>query len=106
MDRLANPAPETEPDRDVTARTSRLAEVIFVRDLNEVHLLLDYVSGRPDVHIWDMGDIKIPGPAGADCTLTAHQTIERICELRYPPPSAEDKRVKAYNAALLLCVKD
>ncbi|EEA02869.1 hypothetical protein BH160DRAFT_1877 [Burkholderia sp. H160] len=35
-------------------------ELIFKRDLNEVHLLLDFISGRPDSHIWDIDDVKFP----------------------------------------------
>ncbi len=90
-------------------------ELIFKRELNEVHLLLDFISGRPDTHIWDL-DGKIPKPA-ADAakhdastpiddknTLNAFDTIKRVCQLRYPPmePSSD----KAYDATLLFYVKD
>jgi hypothetical protein len=90
-------------------------ELIFKRELNEVHLLLDFISGRPDTHIWDL-DGKIPKPAAEAAkpdaptliddknTLNAFDTIKRVCQLRYPPnePSTD----KAYDATLLFYVKD
>ncbi|MCG5071874.1 hypothetical protein [Paraburkholderia tagetis] len=82
-------------------------ELIFKRDLNEVHLLLDFISGRPGSHISDIGDIKFPDRSSANgAVLTTHQVIERICELRYPPPTAQSMQDKEDNAALLLYVKD
>ena len=35
-------------------------QLILQRDLNEVLLLLDFISGRPDVHISYIGDIRYP----------------------------------------------
>jgi hypothetical protein len=107
-------------------------ELIFKRELNEVHLLLDFISGRPDTHIWDL-DGKVPKPA-ADApepgsaiqklvnslrpppvdtltpdddknTLNAFDTIKWVCKLRYPP-TAGPSTDKAYDAALLFYVKD
>jgi hypothetical protein len=85
-------------------------ELIFRRELNEVHLLLDFISGRPNAHIWDL-DGKVPRspsdstdtPPGEksackahDNTLDAFETIKRICKLRYPPTSPSTD--KAYDA--------
>lgn len=93
-------------------------ELIFRRELNEVHLLLDFISGRPNAHIWDL-DGKVPRspsdttdtPPGEksackahDNTLDAFETIKRICKLRYPPTSPSTD--KAYDATLLFYVKD
>ena len=99
-------------------------ELIFRRELNEVHLLLDFISGRPNAHIWDLdGKVPLP-PSGArsatdvappteekpaccgkhDTTLDAFETIKWVCKLRYPPtPPSTDK---AYDATLLFYVKD
>ncbi len=79
-------------------------ELIFKRDLNEVHLLLDFISGRPNTMLWDL-DTRIPNPAdGHD--LTPHQVIEWVCRLRYPPQLQQSTEEKAFNSALLLYVKD
>lgn len=91
-------------------------ELIFRRELNEVHLLLDFISGRPDSHIWDLDgkvprsptDTPPPGekPAVAERnhTLDAFETIKWVCKLRYPPTSPSTD--KAYDATLLFYVKD
>jgi hypothetical protein len=80
---------------------------------------MDFISGRPDVHIWDIGDIKYPVRAdnpdhggNADRgdnqapTLPPIEVIRRICALRYPPEANESLPERADNSALLLCVKD
>lgn len=102
---MATPALAAVPDDETV--TGAFDELIFKRDLNEVHLLLDFISGRPDSHVWDIGDVKFPDRSvGNGAFLTAYQVIERICELRFPPPAGQETPVKADNAALLLCVKD
>jgi hypothetical protein len=81
-------------------------ELIFIRDLNEVHLLLDFISGRPESHIWNL-EVKIPRPialGGGD--FTTFEIIERICQLRYPPESPPNTSSKAFDSAMLLYVKD
>ncbi|WP_087660713.1 hypothetical protein, partial [Caballeronia terrestris] len=47
---------------DLPSQSSMLpGEQLFLhRDLNEVLLLMDFISGRRDVHIWDIGDIRYP----------------------------------------------
>jgi hypothetical protein len=82
---------------------------------------MDFISGRPDVHIWDIGDIKYPIRAdhadqggganrGGDQTQTPTlppiEVIRRICALRYPPELNQSLAERADNSALLLCVKD
>ncbi|CAB3793379.1 hypothetical protein LMG28614_03707 [Paraburkholderia ultramafica] len=88
------------------AQSGTFDELIFSRDLNEVHLLLDYISGRPDVHISEIGDIKFPNRLVAGSILSAYEVLQRICEMRYPPQPALDITARADNAALLLSVKD
>ncbi len=86
---------------------------IYKPDLNEVLLLLDFISGRPDVHILDIGNIKYPvhgdnAPpnGGATATLEPVEVIRRICQLRYPPEPGRPLSAQADDSALLLCVKD
>lgn len=78
-------------------------ELIFKRLLNEVHLLIDFVSGRPDRHIGGM-DLNFPKPGAENETLNTFQTITYVCKLGYPPDPDESHR--AADAALLLLVKD
>ena len=80
---------------------------------------MDFISGRPDVHISDIGDIKYPvrtdnpdhvdnaDRAGSQTpTLSPIAVIRRICALRYPPEANQSISERADNSALLLCVKD
>jgi hypothetical protein len=46
----------SDPDCD---ESDNFDELIFKRELNEVYLLLDYISGRPDAHIWNL-DVDVP----------------------------------------------
>ncbi|MFL9912246.1 hypothetical protein [Paraburkholderia sp. RL17-337-BIB-A] len=101
---MADPA--VDDPHVVQASTGTFDELIFSRDLNEVHLLLDYISGRPDVHISEIGDIKFPDRFSAGTLLSANEVLRRICEMRYPPQPVADIQAKADNSALLLSVKD
>ncbi|MGF6721335.1 hypothetical protein P3T43_000682 [Paraburkholderia sp. GAS41] len=108
------------PDRAASTQTGSPAEqLILERDLNEALLLMDFISGRPDVHISDIGDIKYPARtdttarvdnadrAGNETpTLSPIAVIRRICALRYPPEANLSIAERADNSALLLCVKD
>lgn len=116
----AESPPSPTPDRTASSPAGSPAEqLILQRDLNEALLLMDFISGRPDVHIWDIGDIKYPvradnpGHGGnADRgdnqtpTLPPIEVIRRICALRYPPEVNQSLSERADNSALLLCVKD
>lgn len=115
--------PATEPAPSATFEQSRFPaeQLILQRDLNEVLLLLDFISGRPDVHIWDIGDIKYPVRQSTEANANAEngnrgtsppsvlppiEVIRRICALRYPPEPNQSLNDRADDAALLLCVKD
>jgi hypothetical protein len=78
-------------------------ELVFKRELNEVYLLLDFISGRQDRHVWDL-DNKIPDPDDTSKLLSPFDAIERVCLLRYPPSGSI--RADARNAAFLLFVRD
>lgn len=120
----AEQSPESPPSPDPNPTVSKPAgspaeQLILQRDLNEALLLMDFISGRPDVHIWDIGDIKYPvradSPTRGDnadrggndaSTLPPIEVIRRICAMRYPPETNQCLAERADNSALLLCVKD
>jgi hypothetical protein len=83
--------------------SSSFDELIFKRELNEVHLLLDFISGRPGVHLGSI-DLRMPKPGYPDETLNTFETITYVFKLRYPPDSNLSNR--AADAALLTLVKD
>lgn len=73
---------------DGAARPVQIRDFIFVRELAEVYLLLDFISGR-----WDKG-IE-PG---------VQALIKDICEIGWPPE--DDDLPQASQAAILLKAKD
>jgi len=77
-------------------------EFIFRRMLNEVYLLMDFVSGSHDKSLTSLGGIRIPGNDSA--LSTADDIITHISTLRFPPE--EFRPLNARNAAFLLIVKD
>jgi hypothetical protein len=85
--------------RDRSDQEKLIDELYFKRDLNEVHLLIDFVSGRPER---SLDRLTMPGPGGA--TKTAAEIVERIASMRYPPDP--DPVINAKNAAFLLIAKD
>lgn len=102
---------ESENPREADESSLSPSQLFLHRDLNEVLLLLDFISGRQDVHIWDIGDIKYPvrrnGEANApNATLASIDILRRICALRYPPVDTRTIEDRADDAALLLCMKD
>lgn len=78
-------------------------ELLFKQELNEVYLLLDYISGQPDKHLAGL-DGKISDPNDEHKKLTSSEIISRISLLRYPSDSSRENRSK--EAALLLMLKD
>jgi hypothetical protein len=100
--RLEERCPLTSPTRD-TARDSTVQEEMFWRDLNEVHLLMDFISGRNDKSLLDLKDIPDLTPDAKE-PLSAQAALHRICLIRFPPVGSPDD--KADQAALLLFVKD
>ena len=96
---MSETAPPNRSDHD-----RMVDEVIFKRDLDEVHLLLDYVSGRTDK---SLADLKIADDADPDGKkmLSTRAIVERITQIRYPPDSRNTGK-NAQDAAFLLVVKD
>jgi len=82
-------------------------ELIFRRLLDEVYLLLDFVSGRTDKSLskFEVAMIRVPdGLGNVQPAKSVNDVISHICALRYPPNG--DVVVSAQNAAFLLLVKD
>jgi len=92
-------------DSVATKKHGDFDELIFKRELNEVYLLLDFISGRHDAHIWNL-DVDIPVKGDANKKQTAFDLYQLISTMRYPPPGSNDTEDKAYNATVLLYVKD
>lgn len=76
--------------------------LLFKRNLDEVFLLLDFISGRPDK---ELSKLVVPDLAGG-VDLTARQVVAKLAGIRYPYPSAEPPSKKSDDAAFLLLAKD
>jgi hypothetical protein len=89
---------------EAPARGTSFEELVYRQDLNEVYLLLDFISGRPDKRLSDL-DNKISDPQSDDKhRMSSAEIIARVSEMRYPPdPPA---RERATDAAFLLELKD
>src|SRR5207248_6829083 len=59
----------------------QLDKLIFEQNLDEVHLLVDFVSGRADQ---SLATLAIPNGGNPVTTMTSRQIIEKIAEMRYP----------------------
>lgn len=81
-----------------------LEEIVFKRELNEVYLLIDFISGRADQSLDRLTDLTGPEAAAHDPPLAPSEVISTICRFRYPPDGTPE--VNARNAAFLLRVKD
>jgi hypothetical protein len=76
-------------------------ELIFRQYLDEVHLLMDFVSGRGDR---PLTTLAIPHPSVPGEIMTSGAIAQAVSEMRYPP--GPDSAANAQNAAILLMVKD
>jgi len=92
---------QDKPPADQTGNRDLLDRLIFEQDLNEVHLLIDFISGRADRSITTL---SMPNPTRPGETLTAGEIVEAITTMRYPPQGGD--AVNAANAAILLMAKD
>ncbi|SFG64302.1 hypothetical protein SAMN05518865_11564 [Duganella sp. CF458] len=75
-----------------TAR-QRIEQFIFIRELNEVFLLLDHISGR-----WDKSLHKL------DNKDDGEPHIDELCAIGLTPPENDQQRVA--QAVKVLCAKD
>jgi hypothetical protein len=72
----ANYAEESTDDRKL------IDELIFRQYLDEVHLLMDFVSGRADC---SLTTLTMPNPSAPGESMTAGAIVKAISEMRYPP---------------------
>ncbi len=80
-------------------------EELFLRDLAEVHLLLDFVSGRANKSLAGLKNLPGYGVDGKPAdSLTALRVVEDICLITYPPEGSLE--ANAHQAAFMLMVKD
>lgn len=94
------PAPAPPPQQSGNGRrgASRDPRVfVLLRELSEVHLLLDHVSANPNTTVSELTAGTLPAELGEDW-------IEKVCRIAWPPDGSEDE--KAEDAALLIRAKD
>jgi hypothetical protein len=73
-------------------------EALIERDLNDVYLLMDHLSGRPDRCI---SDLVLENPADPAKPLPL---IDEVCKIRWPLP--EEQMAHARQAAILFKARD
>ncbi len=84
-------------------------KLIFQQELNEVYLLLDFISGQPSR---DLSAVEVSDPSDTDPNrkLAAAAVVQRVSGLRYPPsptnPPGGTPDQKGKDAAFLLLLKD
>jgi hypothetical protein len=93
--------PSGRPHEEPSDDEKLIDELIFRQYLDEVHLLMDFVSGRADR---SLTALTMPNPTAPGETMSSGAIVEAISEMRYPP--GEDSAVNARNAAILLMAKD
>jgi hypothetical protein len=76
--------------------------VLFKRNLDEVFLLLDFISGRPEKQL---STLKVPDLTGGP-DLAAQQVVTQLAGIRYPAPPGRPASERAADASFLLLAKD
>jgi hypothetical protein len=79
----------------------QLYKLIFDQNLDEVHLLIDFVSGRADR---SLTTLTIPSANDPNKPMASREIIKAIADMRFPPGGSD--AVNADNAAILLLAKD
>jgi hypothetical protein len=97
-----DPSEVAGPPRGRSPEEQLFDELIFKSDLNEVHLLIDFVSGRPDRNL---DRLVMPNPDAPATALSSSTVIERISLMRYPP-NKDEPVYNAKNSAFLVMAKD
>lgn len=83
----------SNPDENDSAACQRIEDFIFVRELNEVFLLLDHISGRWDKSLYNFHNHDDGEPH-----------IDELCAIGLAPPGSDEQRVA--QAVKVLCAKD
>jgi len=76
--------------------------VLFKRNLDEVFLLLDFISGRPEKQL---STLTVPNPDGG-VDLKAQEVVKQLAIIRYPAPPGRGAAERAADASFLLLAKD
>jgi hypothetical protein len=107
LDEVGGPAPEASapasageipPPRNGRKSGSRDPKVfVLLRELSEVHLLLENVSANPNTTVSDLSAGTLPAELDRDW-------IEKVCQISWPPDGSNEE--KAEDAALLIRAKD
>ena len=82
------------------AHQNLIDAVLFKRNLDEVFLLLDFVSGRPDR---DLAGLSMPDPDGG-AKFDAQKVVTHLASIRYPREGQTEQRGR--DASFLLLAKD
>jgi hypothetical protein len=98
-------------DKDINGTPVPVAEFIFIRELSEVYLLLDFISGRSDKSLTNGTSQPALTPhsaasldgLGVDLALTA-PTLKDICDIAFSPGA--EPVARARQAAMLISAKD
>lgn len=103
---MQKPAPAEPPPPPPSTVATAYSDFVFQRLLDEVHLLLDFISSSADRSLDELGKLWLPGQprAGAEAGNTAAEVIRHISTLRYPPAGSPGDI--ASDAAFLIMVKD
>jgi hypothetical protein len=80
-------------DENGSLACQRIEDFIFVRELNEVFLLLDHISGRWDKSLYNFNNHDDGEPH-----------IDELCAIGLAPPDSDEQRVA--QAVKVLCAKD
>ena len=99
---INNPQADIDQTNRQGAASKLARERLFDQELNEVALLIDFVSGRSDR---SLSALTISDPDNNTKALSAAEIVKRIGTMRYPTPPDEEV-ANARNAAILLLVKD
>lgn len=87
--------------RRLSHQEQLIDELIFKQDLNEVHTLIDFVSGHPER---SLRELSIPNPDDPSKVLGSGEIMKAIAEMRYPPTGT--RAANARNAFILLLSRE
>lgn len=85
-----------------------LNKLIFDQNLDEAHLLIDFISGRANRSLDSLAIPGIPSDTHQTGTppLSSREVIERVTRMRFPPDQRRGEAAIAEDAAILLMAKD
>ena len=91
----------TTSSAESSGNRPQLYKLIFDQNLDEVHLLIDFVSGRIGR---SLTTLTIPGRDRGSDPMTSREIIQAVADMRFPPKGPD--AINAENAGLLLLAKD